>query len=131
MTAKDTRFTDALQWMVCPTSETYTDVPECQRPTLTQCFLPHMPAVDLHPLPAMRDMLCQRLQDWVTPWHINGLSCNWPLTMEEVLEIDPTGSVRVSQIFGQHVSKSENWSLPSKALYVYPELENKVRIEEH
>jgi hypothetical protein len=117
--------------MICPTLETYSDVPESQRPTPAQCFLPHMPAVDLHPMPAMRDMLCERLQDWITPMAQTGISCNWPPTMEEVLETDANnGFIRVSKIFGEHVSKSENWSLHSKALLLYPELEGKIRIED-
>jgi hypothetical protein len=91
----------------------------------------HVPAIDLHPMPAMRDMSCVRLQDWVTPMNQTGVSCNWPLTMEEVLETDAsTGSVRVSKIFGEHVSESENWSLNSYALDLYPELEGKVRVED-
>jgi hypothetical protein len=89
-----------------------------------------MPAVDLHPIPAMRNMLCKKLQDWITPMTQTGLSCNWPLTMEEVIETDTiTGSVKISKIFGEHVSKSENWSLNPFALSLYPELSAKVRVE--
>jgi len=123
--------TRLMRWMICPTPETYAEVPECQRPTPTQCFIPHMPAIDLFPIPAMRDMLCISLEDWMTPLTQVGLSCNWPYTMKEALETDVvTGSVRVSERFGQHVSKSENWSLNSYALSLYPELVGKIRIED-
>jgi hypothetical protein len=51
--------------------------------------------------------------------------------MEEALETDTvTGSVKVSKRFGEHVSKTENWSLNSYALSVYPELVGKIRIED-
>jgi hypothetical protein len=122
---------DAPQWMICPTPLTYSEIPQCQRPTPTQCFVPHLPAIDLHPIPAMRDMLCLRLQDWITPLTQVGLSCNWPLTMDEAIDTDPaTGSVKVSKVFGDHVSRPENWSLNSYALSLYPELEGKVRIKD-
>jgi hypothetical protein len=123
--------TDPFQWMICPTPKTYSEIPESQRPTPTQCFIPHMPAIDLHPIPAMRDLLCHRLQDWVTPTTQTGLSCNWPLSIDEALDIDlVTGSIKVSKIFGEHVSRCENWSFNSYALTLYPELEGKVRIKD-
>jgi hypothetical protein len=122
---------DSSEWMICPTPESYHQVPECIRPTPTQCFVPHMPAVDLHPMPAMRDMLCNRLQDWMTPIAEIGLSCNWPYTMDEALEtVVATKRIRVSDNFGEHVSRSENWSLNSYALSLYPELAGNVRIED-
>lgn len=123
--------TNNLQWMICPTPETYSEMPECIRPTPTQCFVPHMPAIDLYPMPAMRDLLCHKLQDWMTPMTQTGASCNWPLSMDEALDTDAaTGSVRVSKLFGDHVSRAENWSLNSYALTLYPELEGKIRVED-
>lgn len=123
--------TRLMRWMICPTPETYSEIPECQRPTPTQCFVPHMPAIDLHPMPAMRDMLCNNLQDWMTPMSQTGASCNWPFTMNEALDTDAvTGSMKISKLFGEHVSQSANWSLNSYALSLFPELEGKVRIED-
>jgi len=117
--------------MIYLTSITYAEIPEYQRPTPTQCFVPHIPAIDLHPMPAMRDMLCNKLQDWMSQITQTGVSCNWPFTMDEVLEIDAaTGSTRVSMFFGEHVSKCENWSFNSNALILYPALDGKVRIED-
>jgi hypothetical protein len=90
-----------------------------------------MPAIDLHPIPAMRDLLCHKLQDWLTPLTQTGLSCNWPFSIDEALDTDPaTGSIKISKAFGEHVSRGENWSLNSYALSLYPELEGQVRIKD-
>ena len=118
------------QWMIFPTAQTYSEVPTCQRPTPTQLLIPHMPAIDLHPMPAFRDMLCSRLQDWMTPMVSVGLSCNWPFTMQEALETDPSGSVKISQRFAAHVAQCENWSINSHGSVLYPELAGKVRIQD-
>jgi hypothetical protein len=114
--------------MVWPTSQTYTEVPDCQRPTPTQRIVPHIPAIDLHPMSAMRDMLCNNLQDWMSPMTQTGISCNWPLTMHEALETDTATGISTS--FGEHVSESENWSVNSYAISLFPELEGKVRVED-
>lgn len=122
---------DILQWMIYPTPETYAEVPETIRPTPTQCFVPHMPAVDLVLVPAFRDMLCNRLQDWITPATEIGLNCNWPYTTKEAFETDPvSGSMKISKDFAEHVGKSEVWSISSYGLSLYPELAGKVRIED-
>jgi hypothetical protein len=90
-----------------------------------------MPAVDLHPIPAYRDLLCNRLTDWIAPMIAVGVSCNWPFSAREALETNPvSGSIKISQLFAEHVSKRENWSMTSYGLSLYPELAGKVRIED-
>lgn len=74
------------------------------------------------------------MQEVIRPDHTNDTDpaqLHWPYTMDEALEIDAaTGSVWISEHFGQHVSKPENRSLNSYALSLYPELGARIRIKD-
>lgn len=78
--------------------------------------------------PVLRDALVVNLRDWFTPGR--SLSVNWPHTLEECLERHPEdGSLRLSNIFMEHVQKYENWSVDSDFIKCFPELQGRIRVK--
>lgn len=116
-----------MKWMLMPTSENYANLPDLIRPLPSQRFIPHSPALDLAPHPAIRDAQMRAYNsDWLSPENQTKAapSVNWPHTLAEAIATDPfTGSTRLTPEFESHALDPENWTFKEEVLEVYPDLD--------
>jgi len=111
-----------MRWLLLPTEETYNEIPPMIRPTQNQRFIPHNPAADLNPIPAIRDALCIKMRDYITPL-IGNAFFEWPHSLEDAVEYDADNDVYIlTQQFEAQVHKPESWSLSRRVLETFPEL---------
>lgn len=67
------------RWLLCPTKETYSGIPEFARPTTSQLFVSHPPVFDFVLPPGLRDLVCQNETpniQWFTEAAIT-IECHW------------------------------------------------------
>ncbi|PSN73817.1 hypothetical protein BS50DRAFT_627212 [Corynespora cassiicola Philippines] len=78
-----------MRWMIYPSPETYSEMPEWLRPTPNQLFMPHNSISDFIVWPAFRELTVQlpSMQErlgWMMEICIN-IRCDWPGTTEQAL----------------------------------------------
>ena len=120
-----------MRWLVVPTARRYADVPDILKPLPIQRIKPHHVAIDLLPIPSLREALVKNFRDFMTALPEAGLSVNWTGTMEEAVTTDAElGYLRLTETFEKHVIKMENWSIGESALSIFPELQGSIRIDQ-
>lgn len=79
----------------------------------------------------VRDALIIRMRDFVSSMANAGISCNWPYTFDECFETDQdTGQRKLTKFFEEYVSDYDHWTVSSRFLNTFPELEGKIHITE-
>lgn len=115
--------------MIHPSAATYANLFHCQRPTLVQRTIPHSIVYDLIHQPDIRDAVCRRPRDFITP--SVGTSMNWPKRLDQAIELDPiSGSMHITKEFEQHGLDMDNWTYSTAFLKTFPELEGKLRVRD-
>lgn len=123
--------TRLMQWMLNPTPQTYTALPEMMRPTPKQRLIPHAPAIDAIPSPLLRDVLIEKPRDFVMPGIRAGCHVSWTYSLNEALiavrrtgdDISLSGThVFLSPEFCDHIGQAQNWKVGQKILDYFPEL---------
>ncbi|KAG9658073.1 hypothetical protein KCU64_g4761, partial [Aureobasidium melanogenum] len=115
-----------MRWILFPTSEHYRRIPELMRPLPSQRFVPHSPALDLAPHPAIRGVLMTAFnEDWLTPE--NQITAapviNWPHDLDRTVYHDQvTGCLRFTKEFEDHVCEPTNWTFSKRVLDVFPSI---------
>ncbi|RSM18698.1 hypothetical protein CDV31_002418 [Fusarium ambrosium] len=91
-----------MRWMINPTPDTYSAMPEWIRPTELQVFVPHIDMVDCIIWPYFRDYVIQRPQmqhgglQWLAACTA-GVKVSWAGTVEDALCVDEaTGKRRLT-----------------------------------
>ncbi|KAH0286597.1 hypothetical protein M436DRAFT_50040 [Aureobasidium namibiae CBS 147.97] len=113
-----------MRWILFPTSEHYRRIPALMRPLPSQRFIPHSPALDLAPHPAIRGVLMSAFNtEWLTPE--NQITAapivNWPYQLDKAVCHDPVaGCLRFTKQFEDHVCEPTNWTFSKRALEVFP-----------
>ncbi|KAI4747091.1 hypothetical protein E4T50_02588 [Aureobasidium sp. EXF-12298] len=116
-----------MRWILFPTSEHYRRIPALMRPLPSQRFIPHSPALDLAPHPAIRGVLMSAFnKEWLTPE--NQITAapviNWPYQLDKAVCHDPVaGCLRFTKQFEDHVCEPTNWTFSKRALEVFPTLQ--------
>lgn len=81
--------------------------------------------------PAIRDALIIHLRDWVTALTESGLSVNWPYGLDAAIEKHPdTSETRLTEAFIEHAFDYNNWSVSSKILATFPELDGEIQFHD-
>ncbi|KAI4851495.1 hypothetical protein E4T44_02099 [Aureobasidium sp. EXF-8845] len=115
-----------MRWILFPTSEHYRRIPALMRPLPSQRFIPHSPALDLAPHPAIRSVLMSAFnKEWLTPDNqiIAAPVINWPYELDKAVIHDPVaGCLRFTKQFEDHVCEPTNWTFSKHALTVFPTL---------
>ncbi|KIW62405.1 hypothetical protein PV04_10583 [Phialophora macrospora] len=123
--------THMMRWHLVPTLENYQRIPDMMKPTPTQCMIPHIGAIDTIPLPPVRDAAIKNLRDWLTPLIQAEWSVNWPHSVEMAVEHDSlTGTTVLTQMFHDHVTKYDNWTVAAQFLNAFPEVAGQIRLHE-
>jgi hypothetical protein len=79
----------------------------------------------------VRDALIVRMRDFVSSMIAAGVSCNWPYSLNECFETDEdTGHRKLTRVFEEYVSDFDHWTVGSRFLDIFPELEGKIHIRE-
>ncbi|KAI4727849.1 hypothetical protein E4T49_04373 [Aureobasidium sp. EXF-10728] len=115
-----------MKWILFPTSEHYRKIPALMRPLPSQRFIPHSPALDLAPHPAIRGVLMTTYnEEWLTPE--NQITAapivNWPHELDKAVYHDPNaGCLRFTKHFEDHVCDPNNWTFSKRVLEVFPSI---------
>ncbi|TIA59374.1 hypothetical protein D6C77_04913 [Aureobasidium pullulans] len=113
-----------LRWILFPTSEHYRRIPALMRPLPSQRFIPHSPALDLAPHPAIRGVLMTAFnEDWLTPENQVTAApiINWNHGLDRAVCHDPVaGCLRFTKEFEDHVCDANNWTFSKRVLEVFP-----------
>lgn len=117
-----------MRWLLLPTEESYNRIPRMMRPTQNQRFIPHNPVADLIAIPAIRDALCIRFRDCVTPL-INNAHFLWPHSLEDAVEHDPVlNTYYLTEAFEQYVHNPDNFSIGRRLIEAFPEISGRADI---
>ncbi|KAL1296525.1 hypothetical protein AAFC00_000033 [Neodothiora populina] len=117
-----TRF---MRWIINPTAENYAKIPTMMRPGKGQRILPHSPAIDLCPHPAMREMLMRHYRDWLSPMRSceSAVSC-WTEGLGAAYEMETSsGRFRLTADFERHTQILSNWTFNHTISNAFPEAE--------
>ncbi|KAG9521309.1 hypothetical protein KCV07_g3673, partial [Aureobasidium melanogenum] len=115
-----------MRWILFPNSEHYRRIPKLMRPLPSQRFIPHSPALDLAPHPAIRSVLMTAFnEEWLTPE--NQITAapviNWPHGLDRTVYHDQvTGCLRFTKEFEDHVCEPTNWTFSKRVLDVFPSI---------
>jgi hypothetical protein len=101
-------------------------MPEWFLPRVSQCIASHPIYIDTIPWPALRDKLTfeykkYQFSQFVAPF-CNSLNVNWKQDPKDTYDVNPDGSMTLSDAFVAHLRKLENWSLGPTFASVFPEL---------
>lgn len=122
--------TRLMMWMINPTAETYSTMPDLIKPTPAQMMVPHISPLDTIPLPSLRETLVDDLRDWVTAC-AGSLSVNWPYGMDACVQKDPVdGRFYLTQEFIKHACTPNNWTVGSEFFKIFPELRGRIRVSD-
>ncbi|KAH0366970.1 hypothetical protein KCU65_g4993, partial [Aureobasidium melanogenum] len=117
-----------MRWILFPTSEHYRRIPALMRPLPSQRFIPHSPALDLAPHPAIRGVLMTAFnEEWLTPE--NQITAapviNWQQPLDKTVYHDEvTGCLRFTKQFEDHVCDPNNWTFSKRVLEVFPSIQD-------
>ncbi|KAG9949598.1 hypothetical protein KCU85_g4149, partial [Aureobasidium melanogenum] len=115
-----------MRWILFPTSEHYRRIPALMRPLPSQRFIPHSPALDLAPHPAIRGVLMTAFnEEWLTPE--NQITAapiiNWQHGLDKTVYHDEvTGCLRFTKQFEDHACDPNNWTFSKRVLDVFPSI---------
>ena len=122
-------YADFPQWILLPCERNFEALPNMMKPTLLQCRVPHVAAIELIPYPSLRDACVSRLPERLIPLKRSTWSVNWPFSMHQAMERnDSTGRTQLTAAFVEHALIESNWSVGESFIRDFPELEGKVRV---
>jgi hypothetical protein len=118
-----------MRWLILPNEEMLAGIPGMLRPTTAQMRFPHSVAIDLLPIPTVRNSLVRKLQDWHTPLSRSDYCCNWSENLGPAVVSDPsTGRPHLSEQFEKHICIYQNLSAHESILETWPELSGKITL---
>lgn len=105
-----------MRWMISPSEETYTAMPDWLRPTPNQLLMPHVNIVDFVVWPAFRELVVQiptmqERMEWLMDMFLT-LQCDWSFPMEEALmRHEETGLWDLCPLAKGAMRDLSNWSV--------------------
>ena len=92
-------------------------------------MIPHCASFDLVQRADVRNSLCRKPRDFITPALHNRFA--WPKRIEDAIETDyETGSLRVTEEFSGYASDLCNWTYGSTYVHAFPELLHLVQVKD-
>lgn len=123
-----------MRWMIHPTPDTYSAMPNWIRPTELQVFVPHIDMVDCIIWPYFRDYVIQRpeMQHGGLQWLAActaGVKVSWAGTVEDALCIDEaTGKRKLNAEAETALRDLNNWSLAASYRAFMPGIDGNIPI---
>ena len=93
-------------------------------------MLPHSASADLMPVPVLRDALCRKPRDFITP--AGKVFINWPRRLLDAVEVDEAdGLLYPTEVFERHARDYRNWTFSREFVGVFPELGGLVEMNDY
>ncbi|KAJ3471826.1 hypothetical protein MRS44_001925 [Fusarium solani] len=123
-----------MRWMINPTPETYSAMPDWIRPTELQVFVPHIDMIDCIIWPYFRDYVIQRpeMQHGGLQWLAActaGVKASWAGTVDDALCVDEaTGKRKLNAEAEATLRDLNNWSLAASYRAFMPGIDGNIPI---
>ncbi|KAM6537977.1 hypothetical protein FALCPG4_003870 [Fusarium falciforme] len=123
-----------MRWMINPTPDTYSAMPDWIRPTELQVFVPHIDMIDCIIWPYFRDYVIQRpeMQHGGLQWLAActaGVKASWAGTVEDALCVDEaTGKRKLNAEAEATLRNLNNWSLAASYRAFMPGIDGNIPI---
>ncbi|KAF2655120.1 hypothetical protein K491DRAFT_716487 [Lophiostoma macrostomum CBS 122681] len=113
-----------LRWLVLRTEESFNQIPDSLKPTVTQLSVPHPAWIDMFPWSEGRDLIIREM-DYskfeIFQQATSTFSVNWPYNDSDMFITDPAkGRMVLNPVFETHIRDGKNWTFSPDLLEEFP-----------